>query len=67
VVAAVDVGFAARWDTTVREDIEGVRRRVGIKRRVENSVGCLSEKRLLIKRGNNVVEEADNSRTPACR
>ena len=34
-----------------------LRRRVGIKRRVENSVGCLSEKRLFINKGNNVDDE----------
>jgi hypothetical protein len=43
----------------------GVRRRVGIRRRVENSVGCLSEKRLLINKGNNVDDECENSRRPA--
>jgi hypothetical protein len=43
-----------------------VQRRVGIKRRVENSVGCLSEKRLFINTGNKVSEEAESSRTPAC-
>jgi len=44
-----------------------LRSRIGIRRRVENSVGCLSEKRLFIKRGNKVDEEADNSRRPAFR
>jgi hypothetical protein len=33
-----------------------VRRRVGIRRRVENSAGCLSEKRLFIRSGNKVVD-----------
>ena len=43
----------------------GVRRRVGISRRVENSVGCLSENRLFISRGNNVPEHLANSTRPA--
>ena len=33
---------------------------VGIKSRVENSVGCLSEKRLFIKRGKRVGVEVDS-------
>ena len=47
--------------------IEGreVQRRVGMRRRVENSVGCLSEKRLLIRRGNKVGDAAASSWRPA--
>ena len=44
-----------------------VHRRVGIRRRVENSAGCLSEKRLFIRRGNNVVDDSESSRNPAYR
>jgi len=39
--------------------------RVGIRRRVENSVGCLSEKRLFIRSGNNVDEWIERSCRPA--
>jgi len=43
----------------------GIRMRVGIRRRVENSVGCLSEKRLFIRSGNNVDEWSERSCRPA--
>jgi hypothetical protein len=59
------VGLAVKWDTIVRLIREGLRRRVGIRRRVENSVGCLSEKRLFINIGNKVVEEMESSWRPA--
>lgn len=44
--------------------VGGLRRRVGIRRRVENSVGCLSEKRFFINKGNNVDDELESSRRP---
>jgi hypothetical protein len=43
-----------------------VQRRVGISNLVENSVGCLSEKRLFIKIGKSVVDDFESSARPAC-
>ena len=37
-----------------------------MRRRVENSEGCLSEKRLFTNRGNRVDEKLDNWERPAC-
>ena len=59
--------MALKWETTKKTQKGalgkekktwewGVRRRVGIRRRVENSVGCLSEKRLFINSGKRVDE-----------
>ena len=43
----------------VREGpLRGIRISVRMRRRVENSAGCLSEKRLFIRSGNNDVDEA---------
>jgi len=57
---ADEEGLECKWETTVSLGGllfgEGLRR-VGIRRRVENSVGCLSEKRLFIRRGKRVEEE----------
>jgi len=50
------------WDLYV-----GGLRSVGIRRRVLKSVGCLSEKRLLISMGKRVDEEEASCRRPDCR
>lgn len=50
-----------RWATTWKSErgcLRVIHMSVGMRRRVENSAGCLSEKRLFIRSGNNVADEA---------
>lgn len=67
VVAVSALGLAARWDTIkIRiKRREVLQTRCGVRRRVENSVGCLSENRLFIRRGRIVGEATDSSWSPA--